>query len=301
MLRALAISAFTLAILLPWVSEGRTFEPEPGGDTGKGLRPVNLPVNTEADEDDPHVSDNGMTLYWTVTKDKKDDVWVVKRKPPATTWAKEDARVIEGAISTRADDRSVYATTGRYPRFLYFATKKDLKNNNFDLYVVVGQDVGRAWSTPTPLANVNTEDDELHPWLSFDGKTLYFTRRTKDKQEVYYTTRAAATGGGGWGEPRSLGLPPNFSHATVSPDGRTMYLQGRLDGERWALYVSRKTGREWGRPEPLAALNNLQGKIGDLSPSLSGDGKTLYFASDRPGGKGGLDLYSVATAELGKK
>ena len=31
---------------------------------------------------------------------------------------------------------------------------------------------------------------------------------------------------------------------------------------------------------------------------LSEDGKTLYFASDRPGGKGGLDIWSIPTAEL---
>jgi hypothetical protein len=40
-----------------------------------------------------------------------------------------------------------------------------------------------------------------------------------------------------------------------------------------------------------------------MSPCLTRDGKFLYFASDRPGsgGKGGLDLYSIATAELAKK
>ena len=36
----------------------------------------------------------------------------------------------------------------------------------------------------------------------------------------------------------------------------------------------------------------------DRSPSLSRDGTMLYFASDRPGGKGALDLYVVRTAEL---
>ena len=40
---------------------------------------------------------------------------------------------------------------------------------------------------------------------------------------------------------------------------------------------------------------------GDRSPCLSRDGLTLYFASDRDGGKGGLDLYSVAVADLKKK
>ena len=37
---------------------------------------------------------------------------------------------------------------------------------------------------------------------------------------------------------------------------------------------------------------------GDLSPSLSRDGSLLYFASDRPGGKGKLDLWVIQTAKL---
>jgi hypothetical protein len=45
-------------------------------------------------------------------------------------------------------------------------------------------------------------------------------------------------------------------------------------------------------------LNNADGKRGDMSPCLNSDGTRLYFASDRPGGKGGLDLWSVLTKEL---
>jgi hypothetical protein len=77
-----------------------------------------------------------------------------------------------------------------------------------------------------------------------------------------------------------------------------MYLQGRLPGDRWGIFRS-SLGRDgWSRPEAVSALNNPDGLTGDRSPSLSRDGVILYFASDRPGGKGGLDIWWVLTEEL---
>ncbi len=80
-----------------------------------------------------------------------------------------------------------------------------------------------------------------------------------------------------------------------------MYLQGPLEKERWGLFRSVRGSSGWGKPEPLDGLNNADGPTGDRSPGLSRDGTFLYFASDRPGGKGGLDLYVVKTDELKKK
>ena len=80
-----------------------------------------------------------------------------------------------------------------------------------------------------------------------------------------------------------------------------MYLQGPLEGKRWGLFRSALTNGKWGEPEELKELNSAAGPTGDRSPNLSRNGAYLYFASDRPGGKGGLDLWYVSTAELNKK
>ena len=79
-----------------------------------------------------------------------------------------------------------------------------------------------------------------------------------------------------------------------------MYLQGPLDKGRWGLFVSTKSGKTWAKPEPLTALNHPDGPRGDMYPSLGPDDKMLYFSSDRPGGKGGLDIWMIPTAELVK-
>src|SRR5205823_1458432 len=148
----------------------------------------------------------------------------------------------------------------------------------------------------------DTEDDERSTWLTADGKELYFSRKTKDGWRVHVARRAGATGPQGFGEPELVeGLPADFHHVTLTPDGKTMYLQGPLDKDRWGLFVSNKTPTGWSKPVELEMLNHAEGKRGDMSPSLSRDGSVLYFASDRPGGKGGLDIWAIPTKELQKK
>src|SRR5262249_8990184 len=110
-----------------------------------------------------------------------------------------------------------------------------------------------------------------------------------------------ARSGGGFGKPRVLDLPPGFHHPTLTPDGKTLYLQGPLENGRWGLFRTTATFKGGSKPEPLDGLNSAAAPKGDLSPSLSRDGSLLYFASDRRGGKGGLDLWVVTTARLNKK
>ncbi len=63
------------------------------------------------------------------------------------------------------------------------------------------------------------------------------------------------------------------------------------------LYMSRNNGSGWSNPEKLAISDSL---AWDGSPCFSSDGRTLYFASDRRGGKGGLDLYRVTMDNAGR-
>lgn len=273
----------------------------PGLGADKKLEPTNVTsVNTDADEDEPHAADGGLTLYYGVTAKGKEGVNVARRKVSSGAWGK--AAPIDVYVTNKGDVRGVSTVGGRYPQFLFFAAK-DKEGKNYDLYVAVKDDAGKAWTAARPVGSdqVNTAEDEAHPWLSGDGKALYFSRRTKDGWKVMVSRRKEATGPQGWGEAKEAGIPTGFHHATLTPDGKTTYLQGPLEKDRWGLFVSSHDGKTWSKPEPLDALNDADAKTGDRSPCLSRDGKFLYFASDRKGGKGGMDLYAIETAKLAKK
>ena len=52
----------------------------PGAPAAKPFKPTNLPFNTAADEDDPHLADSGLTLFYSATKGVKDDIMFVSRR-----------------------------------------------------------------------------------------------------------------------------------------------------------------------------------------------------------------------------
>lgn len=92
---------------------------------------------------------------------------------------------------------------------------------------------------------------------------------------------------------------------SLSSDGKTMYFASESFKEgmfvkdkkfnskmgQVFLYKATKSGDKWENIEPLP-LNSADYSVG--SPSISKDGKTLYFASNMPGGKGGVDIWKVS-------
>ena len=268
------------------------------GEEGPMIDVINLPFNTSADEDDPHVAEGGLALYYTHTGKGTESIRVAERRGGAAWPAK--TFLIDDYVNNKGETRGAFATRGSYPQFLFFSAR-DEKGKNYDLFVAIKQGKDKVWSAPTPVMNVNTAADECFPWITGDGKSLYFSRKTKEGWKLMVSLRTNASGPQGWREPEEVMLPVGFHHATFTPDGKTMILQGPLEKGRWGLFLSKKTAKEWAEPEPIAGLNHPEGKIGDRAPNLSRDGANLYFASDRPGGKGGLDVYAVKMSNVLKK
>ena len=90
---------------------------------------------------------------------------------------------------------------------------------------------------------------------------------------------------------------PAFTH-----DGRKMIFARGNTGKKDAspdvdLFISTKMGETWSSPERLAISDSV---AWDGSPCFSSDDRTLYFSSNRRGGKGGLDLYRVTIDNSGR-
>jgi len=260
-------------------------------------------VNTAKDEDEPHLSGKNLRLYYTLGDQGKYQVMESVRKKADQPWP-AGAPVVE--VNQDGDNRSPFVTDGgEYPHHLYFATNKDPqkpdgRGDNFDIFFLTKLNAKADFTNPTPLHAISTAADELHPWLSRDGLKLYFSRKDKEGWRTYMASRQKESESQ-FGKPSRLNFPPGFHHPTLTPDGKTMYLQGPLPNKRWGIFRSSLNGQSWLSPEPVLALNDPDAPKGDMSPALSHDGSKLYFASDRPGGKGGLDLYVVPTMQLGRK
>jgi hypothetical protein len=279
----------TLALTLSLVALLTMVPATPAGDATK-LKPINLDkINTAADEVDPFASADGKNLLYASNAGGHFNLFASTRN--GTTWSA--GKPLTATNSKDADTRSPFFTKGGV---LYFATNvvpdpkfKGLKN--YDLKV---KESGRA---ALPILGISTKHDELHPWITASGKELYFSRELDEGWKLYVAQGPVP---GPITEAVSVGFPVDFHHATVTSNALTMYLQGPLENGRWGLFVSKraKVGAKWSAPEALTALNDSRGPRGDTCPSLSADDRMLYFASDRPGGKGGMDLWVIPTAQL---
>ena len=260
------------------------------GRAGNGAKPVNLEkLNTAADDVDPCAADN-TTLFYASNVKGTFGIYVSKRPQAKGQWPA--GKVYAELLSKNFDHRSPFARKG----VLYFATNEVpdpslAKLKNFDLYQKIGM------QAPFPVPVINDRTDETHPWITPGGKEFYFSRKTEDGWKLFIANGPVP---GPIGKERPIGFPAGFHNATLSNNALTMYLQGPLENDRWGLFRSKRTkvGAEWSKPESLTMLNNAEGKRGDITPCLSADGVRLYFASDRTGGKGGMDIWYVLTSQL---
>lgn len=98
----------------------------------------------------------------------------------------------------------------------------------------------------------------------------------------------------------SDGLMSNQGAASVSPDGNRIYFTQwqKVNGRTVsAIYVIKKNNDHWSVPELLERVNNQLSS--SKQPFCTADGKYLYFASDRPGGLGGFDIWYAPVQEDG--
>jgi len=152
--------------------------------------------------------------------------------------------------------------------------------------------------------NINTARDEYLPFLTADDEYILFTskrpqsvggfnRSLQDYSEDFFFSEKVD---GKWTKAKNLGTPintvENEGAASVTQDGKMIFFTacnlpnglGSCD-----IYFSRREGSKWTRPVNLGPSVNSESW--DSQPCLSHDGKTLYFASGRVGGKGGRDIW----------
>ncbi|WP_172795590.1 OmpA family protein [Paludibacter jiangxiensis] len=160
-------------------------------------------------------------------------------------------------------------------------------------------------SKPINVSSVNSPDDDYWPTISADNH--YFATTVSHRGEsVYQATQEDLTifekdSVGNW-KPDSvltkpLNTPYNEGSPAFSADGRYLFFVAadRKDGlGSCDIYYVIRHGNRWS--QPIHADAPLNTRFWESNPSLSADGRTLFFVSNRTGGKGGMDIWKCAVA-----
>jgi OmpA-OmpF porin, OOP family len=149
-----------------------------------------------------------------------------------------------------------------------------------------------------PLSDtVNQFVMQYFPVLTADQQQLIFTRRTgftdQYDEDLVVSSKDAS---GRWTAPKSISKNINsmFNEGTctISANGRKLIFTSCLGRDGFGscdLFESKKEGDEWSEPKNLGI--NVNTAEWESQPSLSADGRTLYFVSDRRGGLGRRDIW----------
>lgn len=162
-------------------------------------------------------------------------------------------------------------------------------------------------------SNINSKNSEYFPGITADGEFFIYTRRIDGQmpQEDFFISKLQEDGS--WGPSYNLGppvnTPENEGSVSISTDGQFIFFAAcnrtkkhTLQGKEGLgnpmdiypgcdLYFSRLEGDKWSIPRHLGITVNS--REWESTPSLSFDGMTLYFASTRPGGYGGSDIWKT--------
>ena len=159
-------------------------------------------------------------------------------------------------------------------------------------------------------SGINSEWDEYLAALTADDEQIVFTvKRPRDKgtvcafclnEEDLYSSHKSV---GEWLPREELGAPVksgyNEGAQCISPDGKyLLYTMCDADFGMGScdLYWAKRIGDRWSRPRNFGAPVNTSSW--ESQPSMAADGMTVYFASSRPGGFGGMDIWKTTmTAE----
>lgn len=150
--------------------------------------------------------------------------------------------------------------------------------------------------------SINTQYDEYLPTLTADEQTFIFTRLIPDTvdfglkilmvEDFFQTTKLNEK----WEMAEKMPTPfnslDNEGALSISPDGRTAYFTrcNARDGYGSCdLYYSERIGKRWTEPKNMGPTVNSSSW--DSQPTIASDGRTLFFVSNRRGGKGKNDIW----------
>jgi outer membrane protein OmpA-like peptidoglycan-associated protein len=265
-------------------------------------KPVSDSINTRWSEYFPSLTaDNDLLVFTRRDGDYDENFYQGERLNGV--WQK--ARPLQGVNTEKNEGASSVSPDGSWMAFTACNREGDGSQGSCDLYWSQLKSTG--WTKPVPFSStINSESWESQPTIGADNRTLIFIRDTisgiGNHSDIYQSVRLPT---GKWSVPEILGpqinTPGKEDCPFLHPDGQTLYFTSdSLPGMGNAdIFFSRKQADgTWGKAQNLGYPINTKGREAGLVVSL--DGRTAYVSSDRPDGRGGLDLYTFELPEFAR-
>jgi len=267
--------------------------------------PTNLgpKVNSTAEEWDPSISGDGLTLYFSSRRSGgygDYDLWMATRQTVNDDWSEAinlgptvNNPGYESAPDISADGLS-----------LFFSSRRE---GSIDLYVVTRPGKEEAWRSPIKLGpGVNGLAAESEPCISADSLSLFlsnfplgpFRSGGYGKSDIWLTTRSAVSDP--WNPDENIGPLINTSYQeggpSISSDGLILFFwSDRPGGSGYEdVWFTRRSSTTQDWQSPIWLGPNVNHSSYDCNPDVSSDGRTLYLTSDRTGSIGSTDLWQVS-------
>ena len=197
---------------------------------------------------------------------------------------------IQGPCQFSADGKWLFITRNMEQA----ADAEDGREMKLGIFVYEWMD--SVWIDRGGLAINSTSYNVCHPaWDDQDRRLIFASDMPggAGKLDLYSMKQHS---GGEWEAPRNLGFEVNSAGNDCFPfiyRGRFLFFSSDQEGGAGGLdqYVSVETGTQWLRAENMESPVNSPAD--DLSLMVWPDGRTIFFASSRPGGKGKDDLYRI--------
>ncbi len=260
---------------------------------------LDSPINSSENDYFPFFSNDGRALWFTRQNQKGDeDLIYAKRSTTAEAWITSTM----GSVNTKKPEGMV--TLVRDGERVYFTQCRDQESENEGCNLYTGLMVDGKIEQVSPMADpVNSDSWESQAGISCNGRQLFFASTRPGGLGGSDIWMTEVTDDGRWSKPVNLGAPINTAGNEEAPfvsnDGQTLYFSsdghpGLGDQDIYAAWWD-PAARRWLNPVNLGPPVN--GPHRELGFHLTADNQTGYFASDRPGGAGGLDIYAFTLSD----
>jgi Tol biopolymer transport system component len=125
-------------------------------------------LNSVADDSEAVLTADGLSIYFSSTRGGNKDIYVATRTAIDVDWS--EAQPVAG-INTSSDEDSPHTHDGLT---LYFSSTRPGSHALTNIWRATRTDVDAAFSAPVPVDELNTDEREEDPWVSPDGRTIWF-------------------------------------------------------------------------------------------------------------------------------